>query len=171
MKKAWLFAVALLLGAFVRAYDTTPLQIGIWPPNMQVVTPEINVSGIKLNLPYGGNNNIVGLDLGIASTSDNTSALQANILFNMVEEQYKGLQVGLFNLCGDSAGLQIGLMTSTDKTASGIQIGAVNSALEMNGIQIGLVNYTQFMVGVQIGFVNIITDSILPFFPIVNFCF
>ena len=173
MKKIWILTIALLLTASaVRAFDTTPLQIGIWPPTLQIVPPEINVSGLKLNLPYGGNNDIVGVDLGICSTSNNTSAFQVNPLFNLVEDDYKGFQVSLFNLCGNSSGIQIGvIMNSTDRVASGLQIGIINSALEMNGVQIGIVNYSNFMVGVQIGLANIITDSIVPFFPIINFCF
>ena len=173
MKRLWILAAVILLTTTaVHAFDTTPLQIGIWPPTLQIVPPEINVSGLKLNLPYGGNDDVVGVDLGFFSTSNNTSALQINPIFNLDEEDYKGLQVSLFNLCGQSAGIQIGvLMNSTDRVASGVQIGLVNSALEMNGLQIGLVNYSNFMVGVQIGLVNVITDSIIPFFPIINFCF
>jgi len=39
------------------------------------------------------------------------------------------------------------------------------------GLQIGLINYTESMTGIQIGLVNIITESVVPFFPIINFCF
>jgi hypothetical protein len=81
------------------------------------------------------------------------------------------MQVGLFNLCGESRGFQVGLLNSTDSIGSGLQVGLVNSTLEMTGVQIGIVNYTDFMVGFQIGIVNIIRESIVPFFPIVNFCF
>jgi hypothetical protein len=92
-------------------------------------------------------------------------------LLNMVGERYSGFQVGLFNLCGESRGFQVGLLNSTDSIGSGLQVGIVNSTLEMTGVQIGLVNYTDFMIGFQIGIVNIIRESIVPFFPIVNFCF
>ena len=77
----------------------------------------------------------------------------------------------LFNLCGESRGCQVGLLNSTDSIGSGLQVGIVNSTLEMTGVQIGLVNYTDFMIGFQIGIVNIIRESIVQFFPIVNFCF
>ena len=70
-------------------------------------------------------------------------------------------------------GMNSGLDTvnSTDSIGSGLQVGLVNATLEMTGVQIGIVNYTDFMVGFQIGIVNIIRESIVPFFPIVNFCF
>lgn len=173
MKKNLLVTMALvmLLGLTARAFDTIPFQFSIWPPTMQMVPPDIAVSGLKINLPYGGNDRIVGLDLGLASTSVDASALQINLL-NLVENQYKGLQIGIFNLCGNSSGLQIGaLFNVTDNAASGIQIGLVNSTLEMNGLQIGIINYTQFMTGVQLGLINIISDSVLPVFPIINLCF
>lgn len=171
MKKWILAAVLLLTGTFAFGYDTTPLQIGIWPPALQVVTPEIDVSGLKLNLPYGGNDNVAGLDIGLVSTAKNNSSIQINAFLNLVDEDYAGVQVGLFNLCGDSAGLQIGLLNSTDRVASGLQIAVINSTLEMHGVQIGLINYTQFMTGLQLGVVNIITDSIVPGMIIFNFCF
>ena len=172
MRRALMLALLLVsFGVASHGYDTTPLQISIWPPNLQVVTSDIDVSGLKLNLPYGGNNRIVGVDLGIASTSENCSALQINLL-NMTSQRYSGLQVGLFNLSGESSGLQIGvIMNSTDASASGLQIGLINATDEMTGVQIGLINYTDFMIGFQIGVVNIIRESIVPFFPIVNFCF
>ncbi|NLG13506.1 MAG: hypothetical protein GX561_04790 [Lentisphaerae bacterium] len=172
MRRALLLISLLMgVGTACMAYDTTPLQIAIWPPSLQVVPPEIDVSGLKLNLPYGGNETIVGVDLGIASTSNNTSALQINLV-NCAHERFSGFQVGLLNLSGESRGLQIGvLMNSTDEVGSGLQIGIINSTTEMNGVQIGLINYTHFMIGFQVGLVNIIRESIVPFFPIVNFCF
>ena len=163
--------VVAFAGAAASAFDTTPLQLSIWPPRLQVVPDYIDVSGIKLNLPFGGNQTIVGLDAGIASTSHKTSALQVNLL-NRVHEEYAGLQVGLLNQTGNSSGVQIGvLMNATDSIAKGIQIGLINTSLEMSGLQIGLINYTEFMTGFQIGVINIIRESIIPFFPIINFCF
>ena len=35
--------------------------------------------GLKLNLPYGGNENVAGLDLGLVSINGNSSALQVNL--------------------------------------------------------------------------------------------
>ena len=171
MRRALMLALLLVsVGVVSHAYDTTPLQVSVWPPNLQVVTPEIDVSGLKLNLPYGGNNRITGVDLGFASTSDNCSALQINLL-NMVSERYSGVQVGVFNLCGESRGCQVGLLNTTDQNASGLQVALINSTIEMTGVQVGLINITDFMIGFQIGIVNIIRESIVPFFPIVNFCF
>lgn len=175
MKKL-LFASAFVVclffsGLSVSAFDTTPLQLSIWPPRLQVVPDYIDVSGLKLNFLFGSNENIIGVDFGLASSSQNTSAVQINLL-NRVHENYSGFQAGLLNQAGNSSGLQIGvLMNSTDSIAKGIQVGLINTSLEMSGVQIGLINYTEFMTGIQIGLVNIIRESIVPFFPIVNFCF
>ena len=173
MKKALVFAafVVAFAAATASAFDTTPLQLAIWPSRLQVVPEYIDVSGLKLNLPFGRNQSIVGFDAGIASSSSKTSALQINLL-NRVHDNYAGLQVGILNQTGNSSGVQIGvLMNATDSIAKGIQIGLINTSLEMSGLQIGLINYTEFMTGFQIGVINIIRESIIPFFPIINFCF
>lgn len=172
MKKSLLMAIVLAVAAIsASAYDTTPFQIGIWPSNFQIVPEEINVSGLKINLPFGGNQNITGVDLGLASSSSFTSALQINVLCNRVHEDMSGWQIGLINQDGNANGLIIGALNITDDLTRGIQVGIVNSSLETRGVQIGLVNYTEVMTGFQIGIVNIITESVIPFFPIINFCF
>lgn len=171
--KKMLAVVLAVLGTCLAAaaFDTSPLQISIWPPNAQVVPDYIDVAGLKLNLPYGGNKNITGIDLGIASSSDKTSALQINLI-NIVREEFSGLQLSLLNLNGAANGVQIGLiMNNVDAMNRGIQLGPINTALETHGLQIGLINYSEFMVGLQIGIINIIRESNVPFFPIINFCF
>ena len=137
MRRALLLISLLMgVGTACMAYDTTPLQIAIWPPSLQVVPPEIDVSGLKLNLPYGGNETIVGVDLGIASTSNNTSALQINLV-NCAHERFSGFQVDC-SIFPRKPRLQIGvLMNLTDEVGSGLQIGIINSTTEMNGVQIG----------------------------------
>ena len=172
MKKFLAFFVLTMAGVFcANAYDTTPFQIGIWPPKYQIVTEDINVSGLKINLPFGGNDSIQGVDLGIASTSKTTSALQVNILVNRAHEEFTGLQFALVNQSGSANGVILGGWNVTDDKTKGIQVGVVNSSLETRGIQVGLINYTESMTGIQIGLVNIITESVVPFFPIINFCF
>ena len=77
MRRALMLALLLMsVGVVSHAYDTTPLQISVWPPTLQVVTSEIDVSGLKINLPYGGNNRIMGIDLGIATPSNYRSSRQ-----------------------------------------------------------------------------------------------
>lgn len=172
MKKLLLSALVVFLTVMsVSAFDTSPFQLGIWAPKFQVVPEEINVSGLRINLPYGGNNSVTGLDLGLAGSSNYASALQVNLIFNRAQEEFAGLQASLFNQAGCASGVSLGGFNITDDKTRGIQIGLINSSMETHGIQIGAINYTEHMTGVQIGIVNIITQSVIPFFPIINLCF
>ena len=169
--KRVLFALIVVLSVSAFSFDTIPLQIGLWAPRVQIVPDEINVAGLKLNLPYGGNGYVGGVDLGFVSNNTNVSAFQINLVNNTADE-YKGFQVGLMNFSGTSSGLCIGgLLNYTEGLSYGLSIGLVNTAMEVRGVQIGLVNYTEFLTGFQIGLANIATKSTVPFFPIINFCF
>ena len=71
MKKSLLvLAILALTTGIVSAFDTTALQLGIWAPNVQLVPPEISITGVKINLPYGSNCQITGLDIGLVSISN-----------------------------------------------------------------------------------------------------
>jgi len=170
MKKLVLLGLAVLFGVTAQAFDTSALQLSIWAPRVQLVPDYIDISGLKLNLPYGGNKKVIGVDLGIASINDSSSSLQVNF-FNRNIDDYVGFQVGLINLAGSSNGVNIGLFNSTESISGGLKIGLVNASLEHRGLQIGLVNYCEFLTGIQIGLANIVTKSTVPFFPILNFCF
>ena len=170
MKKFLLYAL-VLVAVCAYARDSTPLQISLWPPNAQVAPQNINVTGLKINLPFGGNDQINGVDLGFASTSEECSALQINLIINRSHTSFSGIQAGLINQAGSASGIVLGGMNIADDKFRGLEVGLINSSMEAHGIQIGLINYTEFMTGLQIGLVNIITQSNVPFFPIINFCF
>jgi len=169
MKKL-LLGLGLLFSVAAFSFDTSALQLSIWAPRVQLVPDYIDISGVKLNLPYGGNKKVAGVDLGIASINNSSSALQVN-LFNRNLDNYVGFQAGLVNLAGTSNGVNIGLVNFTEGISSGLEIAFFNASLEHRGVQIGLVNYCEFLTGMQIGLCNIVTKSTVPFFPIVNFCF
>ena len=179
MKKSLLVAAVLCLASLaVSAFDTTAFQLSLWAPRAQLVPPEIAISGLKINLPYGNNSKVTGLDLGLVSVNREqdskldaqVSALQIN-LWNSTNGKFGGLQVGLVNLADNAAGIQIGLYNSTDNMFRGVHAGLVNISMEVHGLEIGLVNYTEFMTGVQLGLINIITKSSVPFLPLFNLCF
>ena len=179
MKKALLTLVLLLFAALsLPAFDNTALQLSIWSPKLQLVPPEITISGLKLNLPYGSNCQITGIDLGLVSiTREQGAELEARVaalqvnLFNSNSGSFSGLQAGLVNLSDTSCGIVLGAVNSTNGKASGIHCGLVNTSLEFRGLEVGLVNYTEFLEGIQIGLINIATKSTIPFLPIVNVCF
>ncbi len=179
MKKSLLTAAVLCLTAIaLSAFDTTAFQLSLWAPRAQLVPPEIAISGLKINLPYGNNSKVTGLDIGLVSVNREqdskldaqVSALQIN-LWNSTNGKFGGFQVGLVNAADSAAGIQIGLFNSTDNIFRGFTVGLLNTSLEAHGLEIGLINYTEFLTGVQIGLVNIATKSSLPFFPIINMCF
>ena len=179
MKKTILaLALLALTAGALSAFDTTALQIAIWAPKVQLVPPEIAVGFLKLNLPYGSNYQVTGIDLGLVSINNSqgdempaeVTGFQLN-LWNSTDGVFAGGQIGLVNIADNSYGLEIGLVNVAATTSSGCAIGLVNTSHEFNGLAVGLVNYTEFLRGIQIGIVNVATRSTLPFFPIINMCF
>ena len=62
MKKTLLVATVLCLTALaLSAFDTTAFQLSLWAPRAQLVPPEIAISGLKINLPYGNNSKVTGV--------------------------------------------------------------------------------------------------------------
>ena len=127
MKKSLLvLAILALTTGIVSAFDTTALQLGIWAPNVQLVPPEISITGVKINLPYGSNCQITGLDIGLVSISNDqgtelearVAALQLN-LFNSTSGSFSGIQAGLVNLSDTSNGIIFGLVNSATTRCSG----------------------------------------------------
>jgi hypothetical protein len=53
----------------------------------------------------------------------------------------RGIQLGILNSAIDMRGVQCGLLWNDAKHAKGIQVGMLNTAQTMTGIQIGIVNY------------------------------
>ena len=160
----------------------TPFQIALFDP-VQLFSRETDVNGLRLNLIYGDNRTVRGLDAGVA---------------NWVEGDQTGIQIGLHNNCkGQSTGLQSGLVNWGERgmagmqiaslvnrvkgTMTGIQVSGANSAYglrgcqvalfngatDMRGFQLGVVNIAEGS-GVQIGLVNLNRNGFLPFFPIIN---
>jgi hypothetical protein len=155
---------AVLVTLMAQAAESLPLQIAFWPP-VQVVCPDSDVRGLKLNLPYGDNQLVQGLDVGLVSGSELFGGIQVN-LGNWVRDLATGLQVGLANTNGAQEGLSIGLMNRVDTRLTGMQIGLLNQAEEAGGMQVGLINTADSMVGIQIGLVNVMRDCRVPCMPV-----
>jgi hypothetical protein len=136
---------------------TKPLQLALVPP-MQLVPEEQSIQGFRLNI-YGRNENMSGVDIGLAheTTGD-----------------FKGVEFGILNFVhGDGRGLQFGgIYSGADKSMSGLQVGMVNRTTSMNGVQIGLANFADNMTGFQFGLWNEIKNKErLPVIPIINAAF
>lgn len=144
------------------------LQLALFTP-IQVFPESYNIYGLRLNLIYGVNQNLRGLDLG---------------MFNVGRGLMEGVQLGIANRVAGLAGAQIGLLNSADEAEggafqlglfnhaneyAGLQFGPINYAREVNGVQIGVINICETTAGVQIGVINIISQSdFLVFCPLIN---
>ncbi len=131
-----------------------PVQLAFVTP-IQIVPETQAVKGIRIDLLYGSNTAMTGLDLGFVNrTTTGPSG---------------GLEWGLVNLTGGRfTGVQIGFVNMGDAN-EGLQWGGFNSNKNMSGLQLGLVNYAERTHGVQVGLINIIqTGGQFPVFPIVN---
>jgi len=137
---------------------TYPLQIGILTP-LQLAPEESDIMGLLLNL-YGRNQDITGIDLGAINHSTGH--------FRGIGISYSPVGANIANGC---TGVQVAVMElNWARDMCGIQavMFGANRAKNMRGVQIGIINYCETMVGVQIGAINVITESPVPFFPIVN---
>jgi len=132
-------------------------------------TENIDVVGLRLNLPSGQCEQVTGIDLGLIGRAQYFNGIQINLLRNDVKDTLAGWQIGLYNSAGlgDMLGIQTGLWNES-RTMYGFQVGLVNLADFAKGFQVGLINRVDGMYGYQIGLVNIIRDSQMPFCPILN---
>lgn len=130
---------------------------------------DVDVVGLRFNLPSGKAEQVTGLDLGLIGRSRYFNGIQINLLRNDVADTLAGWQIGGYNSAGigDSLGLQTGLWNEAQRL-SGFQVGLVNLADYCQGFQVGIINRVEDMHGYQVGLVNIIRGSDLPFMPLIN---
>jgi hypothetical protein len=148
----------LILTAAPILAENSPIQISLVTP-IQIFPERYTITGLRLNLLYGSNVAVTGLDVG---------------LFNRTTTgKFKGLQYGLVGLAdSDCAGWQDNFVNITNGKFEGFQFGWVNYANYMSGFQLGFINYAKTAKGLQIGLVNIIKQGgQFPIFPIVNWSF
>lgn len=167
----WLTVCVSLNGA-VQAEQ--PLQMALWPPDMQLVGEDSSISGLRLNI-YGRNYNTTGLDLGFVHESRGNFRGVALGLISMADENMHGLQwTWLYARGGGEViGWQAGLLSRTDGLFKGIQTSGLNlgeadgsglqlaflynyTAGHLDGLQLGLVNRATSLKGLQLGLVNLV---------------
>ncbi len=138
--------------------QSKPIQLALVSP-IQIFKPESPIAGIRINLIYGKNVSVTGLDWGLVNhtTSGISTGIQWGIV-NLNDNHFTGWQDGAVNITGGNA--------------EGLQTGLVNTANYASGVQFGIVNYARSMKGLQIGLVNIIRQGgAFPVFPIINWSF
>ncbi|MCD6585747.1 MAG: hypothetical protein J7K96_08310 [Desulfobacteraceae bacterium] len=140
MKKSVLFVLLvlmILLPSQAFSWTWTPFQLSLWEP-VQLFPEKFDVYGMRLNLAYGRNQNLTGLDIGGV---------------NVVAQSQTGGQLGLINLSGDSLGGCAGVMNYANRYR-GVQFGLLNTAQNfVSGLQAGgLMNLSDHVKGVQVHF-------------------
>ena len=167
----------LLAGTFIagsaRAQrEDLPFQLALFNP-VQVRPEDTSIFLLRVNLIYGKNVSVKGLDIGLANhcTGGVSKGLQWGIV-GFIEGDFIGWQDHFVNIVGGTyTGFQSGFYNDLDN-GEAVQFGFINRARSMSGFQLGFVNYTENMYGLQIGLINFIQDKDrFPVLPIVNWSF
>jgi hypothetical protein len=144
-----------------------PVQLSLVTP-VQIFPPEDTIGGVRLNLLYGRNAVVNGLDVGLINR---TTEISRGVQFGVVglAEDFQGIQYHAVSIAnGKFEGWQLGYV-NVSEVFRGFQAGLVNYSVEAEGFQLSLVNYAHSFTGLQVGLVNIIREGgMLPFFPIFN---
>jgi hypothetical protein len=106
----------------------------------------------------------------LAATAEKfTGLLQAGVFAKATEAT--SAQVGGLAWVEKGEGLQLGLVTISEQSTDGAQLGIVNTAEQVRGVQIGIVNLAGRLRGLQIGLVNHAEDGVLPWTTLLNMGF
>ena len=141
-------------GAAKPATSAAPAQQStetVWPiqlalvPQVKLVHEDYSIQGFRLNI-YGRNQNVTGVDIGLAhETKGNFSGVAFGVL-SIVHGEGRGLQFD-------------GIYSEATERMSGLQVGMVNRSKSMHGLQIGLANFADDMTGFQFGLWNEIKNK------------
>ena len=126
------FLTLVLLSLPTYAEECSPIQFSLWSP-IQLVPKDKVVCGVRLDLLWGDNAEVWGLDAGLVN----------------IAGAFKGLQIGGVNW----------LHIKDGGMSYGVQLGMVNYATNMTGVQVGTVNAATNMTGIQIAFENITANQ------------
>ena len=140
MKKL-IAAAFLIFSASVASADATWCQLSFYSPgDIMLPWARSDVYGLRLDLPYGNNGKLVGVDLGVVGVlGEGMTGLQVTG-FNLADlAPVKGLQIGaIANRNRDFQGVQLsGIVNWNEEDSAGVQIGTVNYGGEFAGLQLG----------------------------------
>lgn len=187
-----LFACSAFAIACVAARADVPFQFGFWAPDLQTAPVTEDVRGLRIDVLYGENRNVSGVDLGLVNSTtgdfvgfgwapganlvDGSAAgVQWSWIYSHTAGEFTGWQTAIVSRIGGhgSCGLQTGWVTLNESDFTGAQIGLFNKAETLKGLQLGLVNWAERLDGgLQIGLVNYAANSDLcQVLPIVNWQF
>ncbi len=144
-----------------RAEDCNPLQVSLLP-SVQLILKENSICGARLNLLWGENTSVMGIDAGLVNVTESLKGIEiggVNWLSGHERKESWGIQIAGINYAGNStfSGGQIGVLNAGSSKASitGIQAAAANINLgETNGAQLGFLNGGKNVSGLELGFIN-----------------
>jgi len=136
-------------------FAKTSFQLGLPGTN---IPADQTVEGVRLNLLYGKNTNMTGLDINILALgeTDNFTGVQLSPFWggNKVNNSFTGVGLGIANIhLGGSTGVVWGFANYTNNF-NGLQLGFVNFNQKKSIINIGGLNFNQGESAVDIGFIN-----------------
>lgn len=151
--------VATLLTTTADALDCYPLQVSL-APAAQIIPKEKSICGLRLDLPWGENKSVSGIDLGILNQAESVQGIEiGGVNWLTSEDMSWGVQVGALNFVGNApfSGIQLGIGNLSNiygsnlQTANVIQTSLANLATyNVNGIQVAfLVNGAVNVNGLQ----------------------
>ncbi len=157
------------------AEDCHPLQLSLLP-SVQLIPKEHTICGARLNLLWGENASVNGIDTGLANVTGLLKGIEIgglNWLKGSTKEESWGVQIAGINYVGNSsfsgiqigflnggasktsmAGIQAAVMNIWEGEINGIQLGGINGGSNAKGLQIGFYNDAKELNGLQIGFFN-----------------
>jgi hypothetical protein len=138
--------------------DDKIVQLALFDP-IQIFPDETVIRGVRLNLIYGSNAAVHGLDIGLVNRT--------------TEKQSVGIQTGILGLSEHGfKGFQVNAVNITNNEFIGVQFGFVNAVEDANGLMIGVINFANRMNGLQIGIINLINEGgVASVMPIINWSF
>ncbi|HER44260.1 MAG TPA: hypothetical protein ENO08_07365, partial [Candidatus Eisenbacteria bacterium] len=120
-----------------------PLQLALFNP-VQIRPEDTSIFLLRVNLIYGKNVSVKGLDIGIANHCSGgvSKGLQWGIV-GFIEGDFIGWQDHFVNMTkGTFTGLQTGFYNELDN-GEAFQFGFINRARSVSGFQLGFINYTE----------------------------
>lgn len=170
MKKIAYLAMAIVFGLAAAARAGMPVQIGVAGDSFQLFSAEREITGLRLNLPYSSNDDVTGIDIGIAGGGGTIRGIRLN-LFNFSSVHSAGIELGFSNYGETFSGVQFGLFNIVEEETHGLQAGFFNNAGELHGFQLGVINRAGDLHGVQLGLINIVKSGDAMVLPIVSWGF
>lgn len=171
MKKTFFLASLTVFAVVFAARAGVPFQAGVAGNSAQIFATETPVTGLRVNLPYGDNVEMTGLDFGIAGGGGTIRGLRLNLL-NLSSVRSAGLEFGLLNMDeGTFSGIQFGAINIVEGEVHGWQTGLFNNAGAMHGLQLGVINRAGSLHGLQIGLINVVKTGHVTMLPVIGWGF